>query len=67
MNKEMYDKILTLMAIDMGYEKEFGVRYIKQEIFDESLLKAGVGEPDLDYIEKRLKVAMNKLKEEISQ
>lgn len=66
MNVELYDRILTLMAIDSGYEKDFGYRYVNQNVFDEALLKANVGSPDMDYIRSRVEIVMDELTKEIS-
>jgi len=67
MDKELYDKILTLMAIDVTYEKEYGSRYVKQEVFDELLVKANVLACNEDYIKERLKTIMNQLEKELIQ
>jgi hypothetical protein len=61
MNKEKYDKILTLMALDMAYENEIGLRYVDQKLFDRLLKECGVDEPDIEYIENRLISMINDL------
>lgn len=65
MDKEKYDKVLTLMALDMAYEQDFGRRHIKQEVFDKLLEECGVTAPDSEYIEGRMIVLMDELEEEL--
>lgn len=65
MNKELYDKVLTLMAIDMAYEQEYGARYVDQKVFDDLLIKANVGTPNADYIESRMEIILNDLEKEL--
>jgi hypothetical protein len=65
MDKEKYDKVLMLMAMDITYEQDFGSRYIKQEVFDNLLKECGVTAPDGGYIEGRMIALMDKAQEEL--
>lgn len=65
MNRELYDKILTLMSVDSAYEKDFGYRYVEQDVFDVLLLKANVEYPDMEFIEERMELIMDKLIKEL--
>lgn len=60
-DKEQYDKVLTLMALDLAYEATFGCRYIRQEMFDKLLVQSGVNLVDEEYMEERLKCLMEDL------
>lgn len=60
-DKELYKKVILLMALDAGYEADFHSRYVEQSVFDNLLKKADVGEPDLDYIKTQLEGLMDDL------
>lgn len=72
-NKKGYDKILTLMALDMSFEDETGERFIDNEWFDKALVKVGFNksffEGKMDefhsFYTNRLIEIMKKMQEEI--
>lgn len=74
-NLKYYDKILTLMALDVAFEDHEGVRYIDQEWFNEKLKEMGLVNLDKMsneerselriIISDRLKKIMDNLKQEI--